>query len=399
MPDDPKTRTSRRRAPLLVALAVLLVAVLVATSLVLAQQLRGRASGGPASNTPASVGNVGTPAATVAAKPLPSDNGWTAISQAKFGDVAFSVSDPRRGYVCGTLDANNQRVFGITTDGGQTWHIGDSPATYPSCYLQISPGNPLNLTLVSVNAPGDGGSTFTEAHYSTDGGKTWKTVPLPQNTTGGGQLLWSGSYLYVVLYNLLEVSTNGGPFKQISLSSLVPGAQQVTLSGGVATAGRMYLNVQTSACQSPCELLLSSANGGASWTKISGDNPDVQLDYVQGNTLYGSVHGDTPFITTIFRSTNGGATWNPLLLQPLPISADISSYAVAPDQTIFVTVFASTLSGVGVLRDGAWTIYPFSSNNQDSIQATAISLDASGHPQKLWGHGDGAHPGLYWHNV
>lgn len=398
MSDDPKTSV-RHKAPVLVALALLLVAAVIATSLFLGQQLRGHASGSSASNTPASAGNVGTPAATVAAQPLPTDNGWTAISQAKFGDIEFSVSDPRRGYVCGTLDADNQRVFGVTTDGGQTWHIGNSPASYTTCSLQISPGNPLDLTLLSINAPGDGGATFTEAHYSRDGGQTWKAAPIPQNTTGGGQLLWSGHYLYLVLYNLLEVSVNGGPFTQIALSSLAPGTQQATISGGVATADKLYLNVQTSACQSPCELLLSSANGGTSWTKIANNNNSVQLDYIQGNTFYGSVRGDTPFITSIFRSTDGGATWNAMLLQPLPISADISSYVVAPDQTIFVTVFASSLSGSAILRKGVWTIYPFSSNNQESIQVTAISLDASGHPQKLWGHSDGAHPGLYWHSM
>ncbi len=388
------------KAPILAALAVLMVAAIVGTSYLVLLQLR----------TPDTVktANAHTPTPTTSATlpaltptpdlSLPTNNGWTAITEASNGDVQFAADDPQKGYLCGTQGNGTQHVFGLTVDGGKTWSIGKSPASYTTCYLQVSPSNPLNLTLTSVNAPGDGADAFVEAHYSTNGGQSWKAAPIPQDTIGVAQLLWSGTYLYLLARNTLAVSANGGPFTQIAISAIAPGAQQVALTRAVVTANTLYLNVQTDACQSPCDILLASSNGGASWRRIP-NSGHVLLEQVQGNALYGEVADGQPSLTTIMRSTNGGASWNAISLPTLPSGLEMNSYIVAPDQTIFV----STRGEVAALHSGTWKVYPFSVSENDvymdSIEMTTVSFDGSDRPLKIWGHDEGQHPGTYWHSV
>lgn len=397
---DDSQRRPRNKAPLLATLAVLMVATIVGTSYLVLLQLRTPDTVKTANaHAPTPTTSAALPALTPTPDlSLPTNNGWTAITEASNGDVQFAAGDPQKGFLCGTQGSGTQHVFGVTVDGGKTWSIGKSPASYMTCYLQISPSNPLDLTLTSVNAPGDGADAFVEAHYSTNGGQSWKAAPIPQNTIGVGQLLWSGPYLYLLARNTLEVSANGGPFSQIAISAIAPAARQVTLTSEVATANRLYLNVQTNACQSPCAILLASSNGGASWAKVP-NNGNVLLEQVQGNTLYGGVMNGDPSLTSIMRSSDGGASWDTISFPPLPSGLGINSYVVAPDQTIFV----STRGEVAALHSGTWKVYPFSVSENDvymdSIEMTTISFDRSARPLKIWGHDEGQHPGIYWHSV
>ena len=397
-PDDSGRR--RGKAAILTALAVLMVAVIAGTSYLVVAQLHASDPGKTAhASAPTATAQTTIPVTTPTPdRSLPTTNGWTSVTAAAFGDTQFAASNPQRGYLCGSMGYGNERVLGSTTDGGQIWSIGKSPASYTSCYLRISPTNPLDVTLTSVNAPGDGASAFVEAHYSTDGAKSWKAAPIPPNTLGEAQLLWSGPYLYLALRDTLQVSVNGGPFTVIAMANLGLGAREMTLTSAVATADRLYLNVQTSACQSPCNILLASSNGGASWAKLP-NNGNVLLAQVQGNVLYGGVMDGQPYLTTIMRSSNGGTTWNPVSLPTLPSGLEITSYVIAPAQTIFVW----TRGEVAALHDGMWKVYPFSVSKtdvyMDSLEMTAVSFDGSGHPLKIWGHDEGAHPGIYWRSV
>lgn len=381
----------RNKTPILVVLAALLMAAIAGTTYLTVQQLQGQSATTAASKTP----GASKPSATTTPDlTMPTNNGWTSVAPSGYGDVQFSASNPQRGYLCGSNTDNKNHIFGATTDGGQTWHIGNSPATYTTCTLQLSPSNPLDLTLTSVNEPGDGQSAWVEAHYSTDGGQTWNAAPIPPNTLVPASLFWSGQYLYLARQYSLQVSMNGGPFTTIPLSSIAPGESDVFLTSAVAAAGAVYLNVQTKACQSPCSILLTSANGGASWTKVPNQG-NVLLQFVQGNTFYGNVMNGQPFVTSALLSADGGATWQTIAFPPLPGNVNTSSYLVGPDQTIYT----SSLAGVAALRNGAWVVLPVSSSDRDSVEATAISLDPSGRPQKVWGVDGGVHPGIYWHSL
>lgn len=379
-------------------LAVLMVATIVGTTLLVLQQLRGQAASKISAMAQATATINGLPTAATTAAPdtaLPTANGWTLAADAQYGDIQFSASAPQRGYLCGTKGDFKTHVFGTTTDGGQTWHVVNSPASYLTCTLQVSPSNPLDLTLTSINEPGDGQSAYVESHYSADGGQTWKAAPIPPNTPmwgtlTNGVLVWSGPYLYLVRQNTLAVSTNGGPFTPVSLSGILAGPTQFLLVSGIATADTFYLNVSTNACQQPCMDLIATTNGGATWAKVPNQS-NVMLTQVQGTNLYGVIV-DRQGHVSMESSTNGGTTWQPITLPATIATVSVNTFIAAPDQTI---VF-SYGSGVAYTRNGNWTIQTFSTSEFDSITVTAVSLDANGHPLKIWGHDDSKHMGVYW---
>ncbi len=389
-PNDSGPRR-RNKTPILVALAALLVVAIAGTTYLVVQQLHDKTAATTAHNTP----DATAPSATATPDlTFPANNGWTSVAPVGYGDTQFAAVVPERGYLCGTSSDGNTHTFGVTKDRGQTWRFSNSPASYRTCFLQVSLSNPLDVTLTSINEPGDGQLAYIDAHYSTDGGQTWKAAPIPPKTIVPSSLLWSGIYLYVRFGNTLEVSNNGGAFTPIALSNILPGETDVYLTSTVATADTFYLNVQTKACQSSCGILLASSNGGASWSKIP-NNGNVLLEQVVGNTFYGSVLDNQPFVTSVERSTDGGASWQTIAFPPLPGNVNTSGYLVAPDQTIYT----SSLAGVAALRNGAWVVLPVSTSDTDSIQVTGFSLDANGHIQKVWGHDDSYHAGVYWHSV
>ena len=396
-----------RRERKIVALSTLATLVVVGTvgTLLIMRGSSSHVPGQTANKRATPTMQVATATTTATIPPVAADpgaNGWTAVSAARFGDVRFAASDPRRGYLCGgATDNDTKRVFGVTSDGGQTWQIENSPAAYATCVLQISPTNALQVSVTSINEPGEGQTAFVEAHYSSDGGQTWKQAPIPQDTTGLSYTLWSGPYLYVIVGpskgqpGSIQVSANGGTFTQIDMSTLLPGVQSVGLVGATASSDRVYLTVQHSDCAAPCISIVASADGGKTWTQIPNQS-NIQLNYAQGMTLYGTVMSVQPVpLLSVMRSTDGGATWSAITLPALPSGAAFDGFVLAPDGTICTF----TPSSVFYSRGGVWTAIPFTSSSSDSVVITAISVDAGGAPTKVWGDDGGAHLGLYWHSI
>jgi hypothetical protein len=324
------------------------------------------------------------------------------------GDIKFSASSPQRGYLCGR-DQSGQLVLGVTTDGGQTWTFGQSPAAYESCSIQISPTNPLDLVVNSEEGSCAAPCPRIDAHYSTDGGNTWNAAPIPQNTIAPGGAIWSAAYLYLWSgankdsgqSGFLEVSANGSPFVSVDLNTLLPGAQNVSISSPVASNTKLYLNLTYTGCSSQdCHAIVVSGDGGKTWTQVPNQS-SIQLMYVLGNTLYAqTVVGTT---TTLMLSSDNGASWTaqtlPLLPdgQPLSLSAQ-GSWVPTPDGTIFA---ASPDRGVvAYLRAGAWTVIPFGPA-PDGYSVAAVALDANGQPQRVWGRvgATSSRAGIYWHTL
>lgn len=394
-PRSPQHQRPAYVIPLVGGLALLAVGVLVAATLFIVKSA-GSPSVAKQPTHPAAT-HTATAAATATSGPdttNPTSNGWHAVAQARFGDTQFATSDPQRGYLCGNPTSGDGQLFGVTTDGGQTWQTGASPAAYPSCNIHIATDDPLKLTLISINEPGDGQSAFVDAHYSSDGGQTWATAPIPPNTLQQGNALWSGSYLYVILPQSLQVSANGGAFAPVDLATLLPGAQNVSITSGVATSTQIYLNLNRSDCAAPCGSIVASADGGKTWTQVPNQS-NIQVDYAEGSVLFGTVISNQPVFSSVLTSTDGGATWNTIALPPIGGSQQFSTFVAAPDQTIAV----GTPTGAALVSDGAVNAYLFSSSPNDLLQLTGLSVDANGHPVKIWGHDDGQNTGVYWHAV
>ncbi|HEY7022823.1 MAG TPA: hypothetical protein VH349_17020 [Ktedonobacterales bacterium] len=398
------------RIALLSALAALLVLVIAGTTALVVRDLRllqtARAS---------------TPVAATATTPSgaitpnlsdPQSNGWTPVSGGVFTDVQFTQSGRQRGYLCGMGEKTNTRVVGVTTDGGDTWQIGPSPAGYDHCSVQVSATNPLDVALLSSVGP-CGGCTGFDTHYSTDGGRTWKAAPFPQNTQPDAGAAWAGQYLYIWAdpapdnpqQGFLKVSANGGAFTAIDPNSLVPGASGAYIYQMIASGAKVYVTLAYNGCSSAqgCTAAVASGDGGKTWARIT-NTFNMHVVWVAGTTLYGEITG--PGTPVIQASTDNGASWNPLALPPLPgghkIGVEIPGALLPADDG---TVFAlDPLNGsIAYLRDGVWTSLPFSSQRIDGSLG-AVTFGPDGRPQRVWvfsslGTGGATSPSLYWHTT
>lgn len=339
----------------------------------------------------------------------PKDNGWTQVTHAA-GDVKFSASSPRRGYICGR-NQSGHIIVGVTTDGGQSWVFGPSPAAYEACSLQISPANALDVVVNSEEDTCAAPCPHVDAHYSTDGGKTWKSAPIPRNTIAPGGAIWSAAYLYVwsgankdnQQSGFLKVSANDTPFVSRDLNTLLPGERNVSITSSVASSTKLYLNLTYTGigCSSPdCRAIVASGDGGKTWTQIPNQS-NIQLIDAVGHSLYAQkVEGTT---TTLVLSNDDGASWTTQTLPPLPNGqvlslSDLGSWVPTPNGTLFTA--SPDLGVAAYLRAGAWTVIPFGPG-PDGYGVAAVSLDAKGQPQRVWGRieATSSRAGIYWHTL
>jgi hypothetical protein len=327
------------------------------------------------------------------------------VSGSIFTDVQFSG---QRGYLCGMGDGTKTRLVGLTTDGGDRWQIGPSPAGFDYCSLQVSATNPLDADLYSSDRCGEclGGDT----RYSTDGGRTWRATAFPPNMQATGAV-WAGAYLSIgadptsetTQRAVLKVSANGGTFTSIDPNSLVPGASGVFIYQLVAGGAKVYLTLAYNGCSSAqgCTAVVASGDGGKTCARVS-NVFNRHVVWVAGTTLYGEVVGQESEVIQI--STDNGVNWQPLALPFLPGGHTVDSGI--PKDLLPVadgTVFAlDRLHGsIAYLRAGIWTLLPFSSQ-RDALGT--VTFDPDGHPQRVWvfngiGAGGTMTPSLYSHAI
>jgi hypothetical protein len=401
---------SARRIALLSALAALLVLVIAGTTALVVRDLRLSQTG----RTSVTVAATATKASGVLTPNLgdPQSNGWTPVIGGVFADVQFTRSSRQRGYLCGIGDKANTRIVGVTTDGGDTWQIGPSPAGYDQCSVQVSATNPLDVALLSSVGP-CGSCTGFDTHYSIDGGRTWKVAPFPQNAQPTSGAVWAGQYLYIwsdptpdnPQLGFFKVSANGGAFTTIDPNSLVPGASGGYIQQMIAGGAKVYVTLAYNGCSSTqgCTAVVASGDGGKTWTRIT-DTFNMHVVWVAGTTLYGEIFGrGTPVIQT---STDAGASWSTLALPPLPgrhkVGVEIPETLLpAVDGTVFAL---DPLNGdIAYLHEGVWTSLPFSSRRIDGALG-AVTFGSDGNPQRVWllsssGTGGATSPSLYQHAV
>jgi hypothetical protein len=399
---------------LLAALAGVLIVAFVATTALLVRNLRASPSAGT-TKTSAQVAGTATHT-SILPTPYPSDprsNGWTPVGGGNFADVQFSAGGGQRGYLCGMSTGTGKRLVGVTTDGGDTWQIGTSPAGYDGCSLQVSATNPLDAVLLSNVGACAGGCLGFDAHYSIDGGKTWSAAPFPANASPDAGAVWAGSYLYVWSDStpeapqqaFLKVSANGGAFSAIDLNALVPGASGVFIQQMVAGGAGVYVTVAYNGCSAAqgCTAVVASADGGKTWARIS-NIFNLHVVWAVGTTLYGEVFGSgQPQVQT---STDNGTSWQPLALPLLPDGTTVAAedqLLPAADGTVFAL---DPRSGtITYLRSGSWQVIPFSSLGVDGPLGT-LTIGPDGHPQRVWVFSPSPTSNttppmltLYWHAV
>jgi hypothetical protein len=271
----------------------------------------------------------------------------------------------------------------------------------------VSQTNALDVVVSSQEGSCATPCPLFDAHYATDGGKTWQAAPIPQNTVAPGGAIWSAADLYLWVganqgsgqSGFLKVSASGGPFVSIDLKRLLPSAQNVSIVSAVAGGTTLYLNLTYTGCSAqPCQAIIASDDGGKTWAQVPNQS-NIQLVYVVGSTLYGQMNQGPA--TTLALSRDHGATWTPLTLPRLPGGqalslSDPGSWLPAPDGTLFTAPYDL---GVAYLRGGVWTIVPFSSSFASLDTVAAASFGNNGQPQRIWGISSpqASSHGIYWH--
>jgi photosystem II stability/assembly factor-like uncharacterized protein len=202
----------------------------------------------------------------------------------------------------------------ITEDGGEHWLARALPAQLPpSDMLRLFVLGPRSAAVGAYNLDG-GGQRFSTA----DAGLTWQPVPAAGSDTaatipdgglldvaGATDVLDRGPVLVAVAPDsgrMLPLGTKP-PLTDPLPTSTIPLAGGWWLAGKDPATGRWALAV--------------SRNGGRSWSVKPLPNAPDTMRYAlmggRGTTLYavagGEAQGSPPGLNAIFRSTDGGNTW------------------------------------------------------------------------------------------
>jgi uncharacterized protein (TIGR03437 family) len=231
--------------------------------------------------------------------------------------LAVDPTDPNTIYVGGA-----DRVY-KSTDGGQHYTFADLllvPSSFgtvssPVQEIAIDPHNPQILYSIrsqnGVAKSVDGGKTWTVANIglSPNGGNTIRIDPLHPGTA----IAWEqGPYR----------TTNGG---QTWVALPVPGSCCLSGTGIGVVFDPFTPNVVYS--NAPGDVY-KSVDGGLNWAPLHVPFPGIirfVADPSTKNTLYAVVEGANPPANNgVWRTTDGGATWQQLGLQLLPLAGPLA---------------------------------------------------------------------------
>lgn len=253
------------------------------------------------------------------------------------GAIAVAPSDPNIVYVgTGEADPRSDATFGDgvykSTDGGKNWINMGLKNTRHIAKIVVDPKDP-NVVMVAALGRIYSPSKDRGIFRSTDGGKTWDKTLYVNDQTGGIDLSMDPSDASVVyagmwtMYRKPWHMSSGGEGDGL-FKSTDQGKTWVRLQGhglpsgvlgkiGVAVAGgNSHGQVVYALIEAADGGLFRSDNGGADWKLISADQrirgrawyfTNVFADPTNANTLYATNTG-------FFKSTDGGGTWNAVVL-------------------------------------------------------------------------------------
>ncbi|MGH9414231.1 MAG: WD40/YVTN/BNR-like repeat-containing protein [Terriglobales bacterium] len=282
-------------------------------------------------------------------KTIDAGHRWNFISQSfknnNIGAMAVAPSNPNIIYV-GTGDSapRNTVLTGEgmykSTDGGKTWSFIGLPQTHIIGWIVISPTNP-NLVYVAALGHLFGPNPDRGVFKTTDGGKTWKKVLFVNDHTGAITLAMDPANPQIVYAGMWQMTRRHWTFS----------------SGG------------------PGSGLYKTTNGGASWTNISHrpglptgifgkvgvavapSNPSVVYALIQAD--YDGQAGG------LFRSNNAGQTWK-MVNNSMDITQRAFYYGrVYVDPKDANTIYLPNV-GAWVSHDGGKTIQSFRVNGGDN---------------------------------
>jgi photosystem II stability/assembly factor-like uncharacterized protein len=221
------------------------------------------------------------------------------------GFVNVLIADPGRpGRLYAGSNAATVRVF-TTADGADSWQpVTGALGLYGLFDLALDPRRPGLLYLVGASQA----SGFL-AERSTDGGASWRVLPLPgtnEDLLSVALDPFSPARVYLAGSVLLESNHRGNGLAQIG--SGFPRGLIDTLLADPAVPRRLFAIVASSA---HANSFFRSLDGGATWTRSSTGLPPPRVPLY---ALAADAATATVFIsaaTGVYFSHAGGAPWRP----------------------------------------------------------------------------------------
>ncbi len=292
-----------------------------------------------------------------------STDGGNSWAPAVAGLTAFQVNalavDPTNhqtlyaGTICFTPEEASNGIIFKSTDSGSTWNFVSTDISYTSVYaLAINPAAPQTLYAGTSNG----------VFRSQSGGQSWNLI-----NTGLFAHQVSSLAIDPVTQQMLYAGTNrGGVYKTTDGGLSWNSANMGLIARGIKTlaidpntpqtlfAGSEVTRYGHSGSSMP---LFRSTNGGSSWDALNftEDANALAIDPKTPRTIYAATSDNIPFIIYCqgaTKSTDGGNTWFVYSINPAPCANALVIDPVNP-QTLYMgadsyngnSVFKSTDAG------------------------------------------------------
>ncbi|MEY3433164.1 MAG: hypothetical protein RL131_1100, partial [Bacteroidota bacterium] len=217
-----------------------------------------------------------------------------------------------------------------STDAGKTWkHLG-LELTRHIANIRIHPSNP-DVVYVAAQGALNGPSKERGIYKSEDGGKTWKNVLYVDENSGCSDLnmdMNNPRILYAAMWDHrrlpwavqsggkgsgLYKSTDGGETWNKIQNGLPKELGKMAISVSKANSNKVYALVESDTQKEQGGLFVSS-DAGDNWTRISKDHRLISRAWYYIEVFADPVHENTVYVLGAagLKSADGGKTWTNL---------------------------------------------------------------------------------------
>jgi photosystem II stability/assembly factor-like uncharacterized protein len=268
---------------------------------------------------------------------------WRNITDGKsnissVGAIAVAPSDPNVVYAGGgEADLREDWTYGDgmyrSTDAGQTWtHLGLDDARQIA-RIVVDPRDP-DRVFVAAMGHASGRNTTRGIYRTTNGGKTWDRMLYVNDSTGAIDISMNPAnprILFAAMWHMqrtpwgftagngsLWKSTDGGDtWRDVTASPGIPKNPLGRIGVSVSPANplRIFATIECPPEDSTGGIFRSD-DGGASWTRTSGDQKWMVRPFYYSVVTADPVDENTMYVMNLrtWRSTDGGRTFTSLRL-------------------------------------------------------------------------------------